>query len=188
MRRAVVVLFLLAACGTQGLSALVEFAAVPTGATSVPAGEPVTFSVSIKPQTLSSCDNATVVFGLEGTGAAINVAISSVWDEIFQAGSLVYDNNGFYPADVMVMSFTDGPRSISGSALNFGTLTVSTAGLAPGDYRLEVGGISAFGLSFDSEPMSGSDSASGSFTVVPEPITVSLLAAGLIGAGLRRRR
>lgn len=110
---------------------------------------------------------------------------SDDWNAAFSNVSTIAYDVGFYNQDVYV----GGNNSTSvGTSLLLGTIAVGTDGLAAGTYDVTIDGysdgISVLGLDTATESLSGS----GSFTIVPEPMSLLLfLAAGLISS-IRRRQ
>ena len=140
----------LAASPEQG--AVLEF--VSTGPTTVSAGTPVVFDLTISTNTLPEFQAADALIGCDG--ARFTFEYSDEWLESF---AFIQDPRpmGVYAHDLYVGGFAINGV---GSTFPLGTITVDTRGLSTGSYALVVNssispGQASVALGVDSEPLDG---------------------------------
>jgi hypothetical protein len=134
----------------------------PVGATHVPRGDPISFTVTVTASP-AGFNSADIVIGSVDANN-LTFAYSPQWLSAFANITPVSYDNGFYMQDV----FVGGNNASSvGQSLLLGTITVDTANMSVGPHAVTVDhaidGVSTLGLAGMPQPLSGSVS----FQVTP---------------------
>jgi len=188
LRRWSVRWILLASAWTVGTSASESHAATatftPVGMTHVEAGTDITFQIAVAVTSLSGFNTADVIIG-SNAATDLTFAYSVDWLAAFSSVTTPQFDVGFYDQSV----FVGGNHSTSvGTSLLLGTVTIHTAGMPLGNYRLDISntldGFSTLGLDGQPEPLNGFVT----FAITPPIPAVSewglvLLALSLLAIG-----
>ena len=147
-------------------------------------GEQVQFAVGVAVESLAAFDAADLLVGSMHV-QIVSFEYSQEWDDVNPFPLLTPGPQGIWPSDV---SFGGFLLSKIDSHANIGTLTIGTAGLAPGIYEFGVdsafdGGFSKLTRGLEDEPLLGWATV---YAGVPEPATLALLVLGGL-ITLRRR-
>ncbi len=176
------VLCTLAATSTFG--ATITFA--PTNA-SVTAGTPITTDLELFwAVPVFNSHNATILLG-SNDATDLSFSIDAAWTAAFTTvPAVVVEEFGNFAQEVTIRG--EG-NTLPGSqtSVMVGTLTIDTTGMANGNYSVGVDDTVSELEIFDEETVYDSISGAFSFTIVPEPATLSLLALGGLAASRRRR-
>ena len=128
----------------------------PVGATTVDAGTPLEFVLSVWVESLGGFNTADIIIGAPGS-ANVSFAYGSAWLSAFSTVTTPTEDVGFYSQDV----FVGGNNATSvGAGLVVGLVTIDTTGMFGGTYTLKVDaaldGFSTLGLDGTPEMLNGS--------------------------------
>lgn len=130
---------------------------VAVGPTTVPPGTDVTFDVLIRADDPGGFDAADIIIGSNGA-AGITFSYSSEWIAAFDNVTTPVTGMSFYANDVFAGA--NGTQPVVGEIL-LGTITLSTNGMAEGDFDVRIDpviddGVSRVTLTGTMEPLFGS--------------------------------
>jgi hypothetical protein len=127
----------------------------PLGPTQVEIGADMVFEVTVAVTGLSGFNTADVIIGANNV-TDLTFAYSAAWLSAFASVTTPQYDIGFYQQSVFVGG--NHPTSV-GASLQLGSVTIHTACLPPGDYRIDISnasdGFSTLGLNGQPEPLNG---------------------------------
>jgi len=192
MKKVVASLVVVAFAATSAFGGLVSFGPeAPSGMIEVAEGTNGLVDVGLLGETLpgGQYELADLVIGSMTAGLILDFTYTTECEGVTDSRTPpLIDAVGAYPSDAFVGFNNLYTTPLVGPSLNFGTLTLNTAGLGLGDevtvlVDYGVDGMSRLGAGGVGEELYGS----GTVKIVPEPATLVLLGIGGLVA-LRRRR
>jgi PEP-CTERM motif len=182
MKYALVVLLLLAGL-SQSATAAIVFSLSPNNST-INLGNAAIFNVSVR-STLAAGEQ---VDGLEGN------VISSAGTFTAASVTLLLNNGAVdvsTPGQAFMSNFLNGGFNLSNNDTLFARLTLSTTGVAPGNYniRFETGSLAANSPTLAALAVQDGGPINFTITAIPEPSSLMLVGAisGLVAIRRKRR-
>jgi len=157
----------------------------------VSSGTPIFVDLEIDLDTgaLDDFDFATILIGTDDA-TDLSFVLDSAWTSEFESNTLLFDSQSIYAQEVDLESFSnDG--AIGLSTILIGNLEIDTTGMSPGIYSVLIdNNIDDYSEVVNTGEGGASDPLFGSFefTILPEPVSVTLLALGIPVLARRRWR